>query len=1617
MADSTRKLGGTTVIGDARPSQMPYPAVESGQEWNRLIKLEEAKITASLLGLLPSTFVAEVPSPNYAIHLKRVARELARIRVELSRVVDDRFFNATRSEYVYQMIAYFVYVHGNSPEGLSDTDFKTFLLDVIAIFFQGSTPKSMQDAAALLFSDVGTPLVREMSAEASIPGSGWGVSDTHKWLIDLHVDTLPADLFTLIDQLNVLIRIVKPAHTLYSIRFVFSETFTPVVDGVSQFDLKAHWYEDFRKYCDGVRGVDRLGVKEPIVETLESHTADFGDWVATSDLVLRTHKGPLAKPGVFTLADTTSDVAVYVNGVAIPTALIKSISPMLGEITVDQSVWLPGSTIAVSYSWLIDPVIEMVSFDPLDPLTWGYGSNQSHSWGSGRFQSSVVTALGVTPQPLEVGWRYKMYERAYSALSNDPTLLVSNAPFHKPGWPPFEHAYSTENVLYPALALPDSTTECPWDLMGGAGCTAVVAGGSLTIEDTASTEFPDADFLYYYRHLDLTVPHLFNFAVRLQVESATQLNGAFTGVGFMFADDLKAGLVGALEVGGARHVGILKKGGAEQIAASWETVAVDWSVEHTYRLQQLQDGNVYLYIDGSAVPDVTVSYADLPLLSELNVETPDRVMGVYFGTFSRETRNKSRWEFVRYLFIPTFDSKVESQILSYYECDVLPQDDGSDPWLVIGSGGSERIYPVGTLLVSDTTSTGSAAVEGAVEFVGSRRRTYFHDEPALEKSAWLAAEWKGRVQHATESATGVGFVADDGWMQVKVTYLKSEAFRKFGYPGQTLPEEDPEADTVIGPEWQLTAAGAPLIEMVGRRLHLSTTAAQSYSYGATWSSTGSVPGLYCAGPFITAGNDWQLESRVTVSSFTGALGTGPFGLSVNEAEDPAGRNLRRHAVSGLPEAALCTLDTSTGTVSTLAQAYFDWDDGQPHTYRVQRNTTDALPANWIVLLFIDDQLAVSTAYSGFMPSDNSGGAYNHVNFYSTDLGASDCYLDFVSFYNYDSDASSSMFVGLEVKGTLPTPFYEFSAPTSFSAAAVDWTVSHTYSLTRDPTGFVVLSIDGVVAVSVECNNICMPASPGYLDDSLPTNFVAFGSFSSTGMSRSLWDYFRYRIYDGSQKPDHPQHMVSNQCNVLASPDHLFTDIPHSHCDQPLSSQGVPTDQFLATSGMLSFTTLNEGSVPLQMTQEAVVTEVAPDVYTVTGQGGWDHWGPTGSGLYTGADFFELETGDVGLISPICDIQGLHDIGIQFESGCLTFDMGTDPVLYGFDFEETGGGVYSFSPTQVDVSSADGFCYFSHTGPNATLPLANLLRTESQDCSIEVRFLVSTYAVLSNRNVGFTFCDGERTITFAVGGTILGGVFRETAEVFGVAGRRIVEWASWSDGGWHTVRLIKRVAGQCVEVYLDGVRAWNLTLPFAVAGRTAQQGVWADAYLQWGSSLPYVDAPSKVPAGGAVAVSFDSITVCETAEEAYVIPAEPSGKVLVLGGGAPVSWTYTGGGGHSTDIMVGVFNDASYFGVGGSHAVRLDLDLFYEDVYAGMAEVPLGPTGGSFAALSQPLDPAYIGCYNNYPGYPDPAEPGSLLGPGAGVSDCTFWLGPLVLPQFPAISVLPCPAGPSVVIPL
>lgn len=532
------------------------------------------------------------------------------------------------------------------------------------------------------------------------------------------------------------------------------------------------------------------------------------------------------------IADSPSDVVVLVNGSPAP---VENVVGLLGQIILVAPP-APGSTISVDYSWINDPTVEVrrlnspeFSANRWDRTTGVRGKAfpyrnviQSTTGGHSRWLSNDIRAP--KPQPILRELFYRAYERAYTAISNDPTLLRLNTPKNRIAYPPLSRQISQVTVSYDALTLPEADTNHPWQRKGTG--VASVAGGYLSVISSTTGPFPTGQPFYWTQGVDLTFPHAYATTWRLRIDSTTP-DGVFTGLCTGWSDSNRVVILGYLLDGGVRKIGFLTRGHGDNPAliTGWsggidslgnptgQPFEFDWSILHSYRLFRDTGGLVHFYVDGEVIDSLVISEDQLPFLEELN-DSFNEIQNIFFGALSRGAASQSDWDFVHYLVLPTNPQQSVPSSFASYTPTLLPED-SSPPWTPVGYHGNENL--LGGDFILDSTSATDLSTSAAVGLVGGDFKGFTRIEPLLSAASNTVIDFEVTLRTLTHGITpNASMVAvDDGNRLVQVCFFPTRAQPKVSYPGRSLPQEASPRP------W--TSLGGSLAYMIGRTLRIEDT--------------------------------------------------------------------------------------------------------------------------------------------------------------------------------------------------------------------------------------------------------------------------------------------------------------------------------------------------------------------------------------------------------------------------------------------------------------------------------------------------------------------------------------------------------------------------------------------------------------------------------------------------------------------------------------------------------------------------------------------------------------------------------------------------------------------------
>jgi hypothetical protein len=405
--------------------------------------------------------------------------------------------------------------------------------------------------------------------------------------------------------------------------------------------------------------------------------------------------------------------------------------------------------------------------------------------------------------------------------------------------------------------------------------------------------------------------------------------------------------------------------------------------------------------------------------------------------------------------------------------------------------------------------------------------------------------------------------------------------------GANLPELD-------DPTW--SRSGGQAASLYNRVLRVEDTSASDY---VTW---------VLEDPLVTnrvlnPQTDWKVDVRLSVLSFVPGPtvpASGPYvpldfaGALVSVDEGPAGKNVEFHFSvdpSGSQFLNLLSYDQSSGSLEVMAQYAFAWSDGRAHTV----NLYTSKASNTLMVLgdgvLLSPYAGPSPTYSGLRsgvsgPSISFGSGGEPV--VGSDLRVAKSVVDWESVAAFrdqkvgDPSSAGRRYVGVYKGGPV-------DVLSSYYLHQVDWAPLHTYRVLRDPSSGLQIYLDGspTPSISVPYDVLTLPPSrSSFLHEaSRGRPFIAFGAFSPSSMSRTRWDFVRYSVGKITLTDLLvPPHQVLNQVNVVSSPDHLRTKVPHGHQGFAVYSGGTPTDEFMADESVTPFTVLGDGTPPVPATQ-------------------------------------------------------------------------------------------------------------------------------------------------------------------------------------------------------------------------------------------------------------------------------------------------------------------------------------------------------------------------------------------------------------------------------------------------
>jgi len=256
--------------------QNPAPAGTSGQQGSRSLRDITNSILRTFQQVLPSNYVSEIPGPYYVLQYQALAEQLAKIQLELEDVGLESDVDFARPEFLWQMIGTLVFPDTEkTPRGIPEIDgdltYREFLRRMILLLLQGATEDVVEEGLNLLSQAVVQVLAKVNFA--TDPNTAWGLGEQHEFEVNVLCQTVftdpntgelitgalgtgfPEDPFRVFRNNVRILRALKPAKALYEYRHLFLDAFGNLFTAEPMIDLDPWYYEDFRKFCCGMKEI------------------------------------------------------------------------------------------------------------------------------------------------------------------------------------------------------------------------------------------------------------------------------------------------------------------------------------------------------------------------------------------------------------------------------------------------------------------------------------------------------------------------------------------------------------------------------------------------------------------------------------------------------------------------------------------------------------------------------------------------------------------------------------------------------------------------------------------------------------------------------------------------------------------------------------------------------------------------------------------------------------------------------------------------------------------------------------------------------------------------------------------------------------------------------------------------------------------------------------------------------------------------------------------------------------------------------------------------------------------------------------------------------------------
>lgn len=264
--------------------QNPAPFTEDSQGRKDANRAHVDRIMAAFYKLLPSNYASQVQGSYYTIQFQAMAERIADFQTNAQEVMADSMYDYTRTEVLYQILGSLVFPDATTdgfPDLEGDLTYRTFLQRMVRLLLQGATKATVKSGIELITTATVEVIERGIEARKLKGQSPWaGVEDQFAFEVNIsNNDDFPdEDPFVLQRDVDIVLRALKPAHTLYEYRHLFKETFGTLFVDENSWVIRDYKYQDLRRYWLGAEAITgRQGVTLADKTLFSDPTRDFSN--------------------------------------------------------------------------------------------------------------------------------------------------------------------------------------------------------------------------------------------------------------------------------------------------------------------------------------------------------------------------------------------------------------------------------------------------------------------------------------------------------------------------------------------------------------------------------------------------------------------------------------------------------------------------------------------------------------------------------------------------------------------------------------------------------------------------------------------------------------------------------------------------------------------------------------------------------------------------------------------------------------------------------------------------------------------------------------------------------------------------------------------------------------------------------------------------------------------------------------------------------------------------------------------------------------------------------------------------------------------------------------------